>query len=74
MKDLTKKEIEDIVKESNKDLVTPNDNSEDPRVKIVSYLAEKFVKWCNTGIAEKPDFQDGLRVQELINIARSSNS
>jgi len=60
--------------ESNKDLVTPNDNSEDPRVKIVSYLAEKFVKWCNTGIAEKPDFQDGLRVQELINIARSSNS
>ncbi len=60
--------------ESNKYLVIPNDDFEDPRVKIVLYLAEKFVKWCNTGIAEKPDFQDGLRVQELINIARSSNS
>ena len=57
-----------------KQLITSNDDSEDPRVKIVSYLAGKFVKWCNTGITEKPDFQDGLRVQELINIARASNS
>jgi predicted dehydrogenase len=47
---------------------------EDPRVKIIQPLAERFIKWCSTGIAAKPDFEDGLRVQELIEMARSSNS
>ena len=50
-------------------------NSElDPRVKIVSLLARKFIHWCNSGIAQKPDFQNGMRVQELIDLARTSNS
>ena len=40
--------------------------SEDPRVKTVSLVAEKFINWCNTGISKKPDFEDGLRVQELM--------
>jgi len=35
-------------------------------VKTVSLVAEKFINWCNTGISKKPDFEDGLRVQELI--------
>jgi predicted dehydrogenase len=60
--------------ESDKPVIISNENSEDPRVKVVSYLAEKFIKWCNTGISVKPDFQDGARVQELIDMARSSNS
>ena len=55
-------------------MIISNENSEDPRVKGVSYLAEKFIKWCNTGVSVKPDFQDGARVQELIDMARSSNS
>ena len=59
--------------ELDKPVIISNENSDDPRVKIVSYLAEKFIEWCNTGISVKPDFQDGARVQELIDIARSSN-
>lgn len=46
--------------------------SEDPRVKVIKPTAERFIKWCNTGVAAKPDFQDGLRVQELIEMARAS--
>jgi len=60
--------------ESDKSMLISNEDSEDPRVKIVSYLAEKFIKWCNTGVSVKPDFQDGARVQELIEISRFSNS
>ena len=60
--------------ESDKPVIISNENSEDPRVKVVSYLAEKFIKWCNTGVSVKPDFQDGARVQELIEISRFSNS
>lgn len=47
---------------------------EDPRIKPVSAIADRFVNWCNSGIAAKPDFQDGLRVQELIEASRISNS
>lgn len=55
-------------------LDSPYDESEDPRVKIIRPIAERFINWCHTGIAAKPDFHDGLRVQELIEIARVSNS
>ena len=49
----------------------------DPRVKYVSALAWRFIQWCDTKsfsptITVKPDFQDGLRVQELIETARTS--
>ena len=50
-----------------------HDESEDSRVKIIKPLAERFINWCNTGVAAKPDFQDGLRVQELIEMARISD-
>ena len=53
--------------------LTYNDTLEDSRVKIVSSLAKKFIKWCETGIAQKPDFQNGLRVQEMIDAAINSN-
>ena len=49
------------------------DENEDPRIKVVANLTQKFIKWCNTGIPEKPNFEDGLRVQELIQMARISN-
>jgi len=55
-----------------KNLNYANDTSEDPRVKIVVSIAERFIKWCNTGIESKPNFQDGLRVQELIDMVRNS--
>ena len=48
------------------------DESEDPRVKIIKPIAERFINWCNTGVAAKPDFEDGLRVQELIKMTRNS--
>jgi len=50
------------------------DKSEDSRVKVITPIAERFINWCNTGVAAKPDFQDGLRVQELIEIARSNSN
>ena len=50
------------------------DESEDPRVKVIKPIAERFINWCNTGNTAKPDFEDGLRVQELIKTARISNS
>ncbi len=46
----------------------------DPRVKVIKPIAERFIKWCNTGVVSKPDFQDGARVQELIELARASNA
>ena len=46
---------------------------EDSRVKVIKPLATRFIKWCNTGMPSKPDFQDGLRVQKLIEMARNSN-
>ncbi|MBU3934951.1 Gfo/Idh/MocA family oxidoreductase [Patescibacteria group bacterium] len=49
-------------------------NDLDPRVKAIKPIAERFIKWCNTGVASKPDFQDGARVQELIELARASDA
>jgi len=51
---------------------TSLDESDDPRVKIIKPIAERFINWCNTDIAAKPDFEDGLRVQELIKMTRNS--
>ena len=51
-----------------------HDESEDPRVKVIKPIAERFLNWCNTGVEAKPNFEDGLRVQELIEMARASNS
>lgn len=45
----------------------------DPRVKAVKPLAQKFINWCNQGTPAKPDFEEGLRVQKLIEMARISN-
>jgi len=49
------------------------DKNEDPRIKVVSNLTKKFVNWFNTGTPEKPNFEDGLRVQKLIELARTNN-
>ena len=56
------------------DLNLHQNEIEDPRVKVIKPIAERFIQWCNTGISSKPDFQDGLRVQELIEMARNSAS
>jgi len=49
-------------------------DDEDPRVKVIKPIAKRFIKWCNSGVPSKPSFQEGLRVQELIEMARNSNS
>jgi len=46
------------------------DESEDPRIKNIYPLGRRFIDWCNNGIKTKPDFKDGLRVQELIEKTR----
>lgn len=62
--------IQKIVPEISFD--TSFENLEDPRIKIVIPIAIRFINWCNNGVKTKPDFQDGLRVQELIEKTRDS--
>lgn len=45
----------------------------DGRVEAVARLAGRFVNWIRTGAASTPDWQDGLRVQELLEAARQSH-
>jgi predicted dehydrogenase len=47
---------------------------EDPRVNLVSNIAKRFIEWCMTGKKSKPDFYDGVRVQELIEIIRKTSN
>lgn len=58
----------------NTHLGTPKNELEDARVKVVIPIAQRFINWCNAGVPAKPDFQDGMRVQELIEMSRVSNS
>ena len=51
-----------------------HDELEDTILKVIKPVAERFINWCNTGVEAKPDFEDGLRVQELIEMARASDS
>jgi predicted dehydrogenase len=46
---------------------------EDGRVLPVSRLAKSFFDWIELGKPARPDFRDGLRVQELIAAAQSSH-
>ena len=48
-----------------------HDDSDDPRVKTIVSLAEKFIFWCTDNVPSRPNFQDGLRVQQLIESARN---
>jgi len=49
-----------------------DDEFDDSRVNLVESIANRFIHWCNTGKPSKPDFNDGLRVQKLIEKARNS--
>ncbi len=46
--------------------------TEDQRVKIVRILAQKFIKACKNKQQMRPSFANGLRVQELISLARKN--
>ncbi len=48
------------------------DPSLDERVALVQSLAGRFIRWQREGVAARPDFADGLRVQQLIELARAS--
>jgi predicted dehydrogenase len=45
----------------------------DGRILPVSRLARQFCEWIEHGTPARPDFRDGLRVQELIVAAQSSH-
>jgi predicted dehydrogenase len=51
----------------------PCDPSLDERVALVQSLAGRFVRWQREGVPARPDFSDGLRVQQLIELARASS-
>jgi len=46
----------------------------DGRVLTASRLARKFLDWAEKDIPSPPDFQDGLRVQKLLDAALGSHS
>ena len=50
------------------------EKTEDSRIKIVANLTKKFINWCNADVSAKPNFEDGLRVQKLIDLARTRNT
>ena len=45
----------------------------DGRVGAVSRLTGRFADWIENGTAASPDFEDGLRVQQLLSAARRSH-
>jgi predicted dehydrogenase len=50
-----------------------DDESKDGRILPVSRLMRRFFDWIERGARARPDFRDGLRVQELIAAARASD-
>lgn len=61
----TEKDARQIKVKKNK-----NNKKEDERVKIVRILAKKFINSCISRKQMYPSFKEGLRVQELIELAR----
>lgn len=47
---------------------------EDGRIPLVGRLAARFVDWIRNGVPAHPDFEDGLRVQNLLEAARRSDA
>jgi predicted dehydrogenase len=45
----------------------------DERVVLVKSLAERFIAWQRGSAPARPDFADGVRVQQLIELARKSS-
>jgi predicted dehydrogenase len=50
----------------------PFDPSLYENVALVESLAGRFLRWQQEGAPARPDFSDGLRVQQLIELARAS--
>lgn len=48
-------------------------NAEDGRIPAVASLASHFLDWIETGTATRPNFEDGLRVQALLDAALRSD-
>ena len=49
-----------------------DESTEDERVAPVSRLAKKFLNWMETGQEQEPNFNQALRVQELIDFVERS--
>ena len=52
---------------------TESTSSQDGRLIAVGKLVRRFIDWVESGRPEGPDFQDGLRVQQLLDCAVRSN-
>jgi predicted dehydrogenase len=48
-------------------------DAEDGRIPAVSSLASRFLGWIETGTVTRPNFEDGLRVQVLLDAALRSD-
>jgi predicted dehydrogenase len=44
----------------------------DERVYLIQSLGERFINWCAGGSTARPNFEDGFRVQQVIDCARFS--
>ena len=53
---------------------TEDNGGDDPRAAPVSGLATRFLDWRLHGVAARPSFQDGLRVQQLLAAAQESGA
>ncbi|MEW6533748.1 MAG: Gfo/Idh/MocA family oxidoreductase [Thermodesulfobacteriota bacterium] len=49
------------------------ENAEDSRIPAVSSLASRFLDWIETGASARPNFEDGLRAQILLDAALRSD-
>ena len=47
-------------------------SEEDERVRLVKSLGKRFIAWHQGGMPSKPDFEDAVRVQQLIKRAIDS--
>lgn len=51
----------------------PLPDASDGRIRAVARLAGRFVHWLRSGESAQPDFRSGLRIQQLIEAARTAH-
>lgn len=56
------------------DCAKPSTEIKDGRLLVVSRLVNRFIDWCTADVPAIPNFQDGLRVQRLLEAAKHSDA
>ena len=62
--------IERHTVDAEKSIESGNDDS---RIKVAGLMFKRFGDWIESGIPQRPDFEDGLRVQYLLDAAKRSH-